>query len=61
MANYVDSFTSLSACSFNVPGHHYLCLALGLAGLVCMAWGLSIGMRTPEMARVVVEIETDRD
>ena len=58
MANYAASMTSLSDVSLNLPGNQYLCLALGLVGLVCMAWGLSIAMRTAQA--VVVEIESER-
>ena len=60
MANYMASVTSLSNSGLCIPGHQLLCLALGLVGLACMAWGLSIVLRTAEGVHVV-EFETDRD
>ena len=59
MANYMDSMTSLSNVSLTIPENQCLCLVLGLVGFVCMAWGLSIVMRTAQPA--VVEIEPERE
>ncbi|MBI4423616.1 MAG: hypothetical protein HY554_07815 [Elusimicrobia bacterium] len=46
MVHYVDSLAALSSASLcQIPGRDSLCLSLGLAGLVCIAYALALALR----------------
>jgi len=56
MGNYVNGLTSLSNSCLHIPGNQYLCIALGVVGIACMAWGLSIVMGAEP---IVVKFDDD--